>query len=90
MRRLQREGLFDAEQLVDDIKQLGHSASRATVYRTLNHLQDSGVCKQVFFDNKQSYFEVIAGGRQRHDYSNQCRNRAGRELQQRQAQSAAR
>jgi len=46
---------------------LGHRASRATVYRTLNHLQDAGILKQVFFDNRQSYFEVIAG-RSAHDY----------------------
>ena len=37
------------------------------MYRTLSHLQDAGILKQVFFDNKQSYYEVIAG-RQTHDY----------------------
>ena len=41
--------------------------SRATAYRTLAHLQDAGILKQVFFDNKQSYYEVIAG-RQTNDY----------------------
>src|SRR5208282_314787 len=41
--------------------------SRATVYRTLNHLQDAGIVKQVFFDNRQSYYEVIVG-RETHDY----------------------
>jgi Fur family transcriptional regulator, ferric uptake regulator len=64
---LRKKGLFEAEQLVADLKQLGHDASRATVYRTLNHLHDAGILKQVFFDNKQSYFEVIAG-RQANDY----------------------
>ncbi len=64
---LRMEGLFEAEQLVDDLKQLGHRASRATVYRTLAHLQDAGILKQVFFDNKQSYYEVIVGGEPR-DY----------------------
>lgn len=64
---LRMEGLFEAEQLVDDLKQLGHRASRATVYRTLAHLQDAGILKQVFFDNKQSYYEVIVGG-QTNDY----------------------
>src|SRR5690348_262597 len=51
---LRKEGLFDPEQLVDDLKQLGHRVSRATVYRTLAHLQDAGILKQVFFDNKRS------------------------------------
>lgn len=64
---LRKTGLFEAEQLVNDLKQLGHQASRATVYRTLSHLQDAGILKQVFFDNKQSYYEVIVG-RQTYDY----------------------
>jgi Fur family transcriptional regulator, ferric uptake regulator len=64
---LRKQGLFEAEKLVDDLKQLGHRASRATVYRTLAHLQDAGILKQVFFDNKQSYYEVIVGG-QANDY----------------------
>ena len=64
---LRKEGLFEPEQLVDDLKKLGHRVSRATVYRTLAHLQDAGILKQVFFDNRQSYYEVIAG-RATHDY----------------------
>ena len=64
---LRKEGLFEPEQLIDGLKRLGHKVSRATVYRTLSHLQDAGILKQVFFDNKQSYYEVIAG-RQTHDY----------------------
>ena len=64
---LRKEGLFEPDGLIDYLKSLGHTASRATVYRTLSHLQDAGILKQVFFDNKQSYYEVIAG-RQTHDY----------------------
>jgi len=64
---LRKTGLFEPEQLVDDLKQLGRRVSRATIYRTLAHLQDAGILKQVFFDNKQSYYEVIAGG-QMNDY----------------------
>src|SRR5829696_6939400 len=64
---LRRTGLFEAERLVGDLKEIGHPVSRATAYRTLAHLQDAGILKQVFFDNKQSYYEVIAG-RQTYDY----------------------
>ncbi len=64
---LRKEELFEPEGLIDYLKSLGHRVSRATVYRTLNHLQDAGILKQVFFDNKQSYYEVIAG-RKIHDY----------------------
>ena len=64
---LRKEGLFEAEGLAADLKSLGHRVSRATVYRTLSHLQDAGILRQVFFDNKQSYYQVIAG-RQSCDY----------------------
>jgi Fur family transcriptional regulator, ferric uptake regulator len=64
---LRQQGLFEAERLVSQLKNLGHPVSRATAYRTLNHLQDAGILKQVFLDNKQSYYEVIAG-RQTYDY----------------------
>lgn len=64
---LRRSGLFAPEALVADVQKVGQRVSRATVYRTLNHLQDAGILKQVFFDNKQSYYEVIAG-RETHDY----------------------
>src|SRR6476469_629973 len=64
---LRQTSLFEAEKLILELQRLGHRASRATTYRTLSHLQDAGILKQVFFDNKQSYYEVIAG-RQTHDY----------------------
>jgi Fur family ferric uptake transcriptional regulator len=64
---LRKNGLFEAEQLVGDLKQLGRRVSRATVYRTLSHLQDAGILRQVFFDQKQSHYEVIAG-RQTYDH----------------------
>jgi Fur family ferric uptake transcriptional regulator len=64
---LRKTGLFEAEAMVSDLKALGHRVSRATVYRTLSHLQDAGIVKQVFFDNRQSYYEVIVG-RETHDY----------------------
>jgi Fur family transcriptional regulator, ferric uptake regulator len=64
---LRKTGLFEAEQLVRDLEKLGHEVSRATAYRTLKNLLDAGILKQVFFDNKVSYYEVIVGG-QTNDY----------------------
>lgn len=64
---LRQTGLFEAERLMGEFQRLGHRVSRATAYRTLGHLQDAGILKQVFFDNKHSYYEVIAG-RQTYDY----------------------
>lgn len=64
---LRKTGLFDPEMIVEDLKSLGHRVSRATVYRTLAHLQDAGILRQIFFDNKKSHYEVLAG-RQAYDH----------------------
>ncbi len=64
---LRKSGLFEPDEILNGLKGLGHRVSRATVYRTLSHLQDAGIVKQVFFDNRQSYYEVIVG-RETHDY----------------------
>src|SRR5712675_524227 len=64
---LRKDGLFEPDELVSQLKDVTNRVSRATAYRTLAHLQDAGILKQVFFDNRQSYYEVIAG-RQAYDY----------------------
>ena len=65
---LRRPSLFDAESIVDAIRDEGHRGSRATVYRTLASLQEAGLLRQVVFGNAQAFYEVIAGGRETHDY----------------------
>jgi Fur family transcriptional regulator, ferric uptake regulator len=64
---LRKQGRFDPEQLAEDLKSLGHTVSRATLYRTLTHLMDAGILRQVFFENRKVYYEVIAG-RQPYDH----------------------
>lgn len=64
---LRRQGLFEAEGLVSDLQAIPRAASRATIYRTLTHLQDAGILKQVVFGSRRSYYEVIAG-REASDY----------------------
>src|SRR5438132_2970694 len=38
---------FDAEQLIDDMKQAGLQVSRATAYRTLGKLVDAGLLRRL-------------------------------------------
>ena len=59
---LSEAGLFDADRVTDNLKAQGHRGSRATVYRTLTHLHDAGLLKQVFFGGSQSYYEVVVPG----------------------------
>jgi Fur family ferric uptake transcriptional regulator len=56
-------GLFHADAVVDDLRAAGVRGSRATVYRTLHHLQEAGLLRQVSFDGaRQGYYELVAGG----------------------------
>lgn len=64
---LKQSGLFEADALLGELAALGYQASRATVYRTLLHLVESGIIKQVTLDNSRSYYEVVSG-RQWRDY----------------------
>ncbi len=65
---LRQPALFDAETIADALRREGHRGSRATVYRTLGHLQEAGLLRQVVFGNSQGFYEVVAGGRQPPDY----------------------
>ena len=54
-----RHSHFDADQLVKDLEEAGLDVSRATVYRTLTKLVDSGMLRKLEIGSK-TYFE--------HDY----------------------
>jgi Fur family transcriptional regulator, ferric uptake regulator len=54
-----RHSHFDADQLVKDLEEAGLDVSRATVYRTLTKLVDSGMLRKLEIGAK-TYFE--------HDY----------------------
>ena len=54
---------FEAEELLLQLRQSDHRASKATVYRTLKHLVESGLLNQVFFGaGKQSYYDFAGTG----------------------------
>lgn len=52
---------FDADQLIDEMKQEGFQVSRATIYRTLNKLVDAGLLRRLelgprmFFEHDYGY-----------------------------------
>lgn len=63
---------FDADQLIDDIKQAGFSVSRATVYRTLSKLVDAGLLRRLEVGSR-TFFEHDYGYPQHeHMYCQQC------------------
>lgn len=58
---IERDGVFEADQLLVDMRQRGHRVSKATIYRTIKLLQDGGIITQALFDSKQSHFQLVYG-----------------------------
>lgn len=55
------DGLFEADQLLDELKSKGFRVSKATVYRTLKLLEDAGIIQRVLFDREQSHYQLAYG-----------------------------
>jgi Fur family ferric uptake transcriptional regulator len=64
---LTREGHFDAEELLEHLRRTNKSVSRATVYRTLDHLAEAGLVKKHHFQEGHALFEHVYG-RDHHDH----------------------
>ena len=56
-----RDGSFEAEELLLDLRARGLDVSKATVYRTIRLLLDAGIITQSLFDAKQSHYELLYG-----------------------------
>jgi Fur family transcriptional regulator, ferric uptake regulator len=59
---------FDAEELVATLRGNNCGVSRATVYRTLTHLQGAGLIREVPLGNEHAHFEYIAGAQEHHEH----------------------
>ncbi|RMH30247.1 MAG: transcriptional repressor [Planctomycetota bacterium] len=55
------DGLFEADQLLEELKGKGFRVSKATVYRTLKLLEDAGIIQRVLFDREQSHYQLAYG-----------------------------
>lgn len=52
---------FDADELYERLRAKGVEVSRATVYRTLPHLEACGVLREIFRCKKRAEYEYISG-----------------------------
>lgn len=55
--------VFQAERLLEFLRQPGRRVSKATVYRTIKLLTDAGVLQQVLFDADQAHYHLAYGAR---------------------------
>ncbi len=58
---IERDDLFEVEELLLELRQHGYRVSKATVYRTIKLLQDAGIITQALFENKQAHYQLIYG-----------------------------
>ena len=58
---LRQESVFEVEELIDEIKAAGHRVSKATVYRTMKHLTESGILKEVLIDSRSARYQLAYG-----------------------------
>lgn len=54
---------FDAEELVAKLRRRREPVSRATVYRTIQHLEQSGIIRKVDLDEAHAHYENTVGTR---------------------------
>ncbi len=56
-----KQGVFEAEDLSNEIRKAGHKVSKATIYRTLKHLLDAQIISEVLIDPKLSHYRMSYG-----------------------------
>lgn len=55
--------VFEAEQLLEELKSGGFRVSKATVYRTIKLLQDAGIIQRVLVDQDHASYQLVYGKR---------------------------
>ncbi|HZZ82375.1 MAG TPA: Fur family transcriptional regulator [Gemmataceae bacterium] len=63
---------FDADELIDEMKQEGFQVSRATVYRTLNKLVDASLLRRINLGQRTVYEHDYGYAQHDHLYCEQC------------------
>jgi len=58
---LNQEGVFEADQLLNQMRDDGHRVSKATIYRTLKHLLEAKIIDEVLIDSKYAHYELSIG-----------------------------
>lgn len=67
-----RHSHFDTDQLLDDLKKVGSSVSRATVYRTLHELVKAGLLKKIEIGSRTVYDHDYGYPQHEHLVCDQC------------------
>jgi Fur family ferric uptake transcriptional regulator len=59
------DDVFQADDLLDEMREGEHRVSKATVYRTIKLLQGAGIIQQVLVQSDQAHYQLAYGRRPR-------------------------
>ncbi|QDU33812.1 Ferric uptake regulation protein [Poriferisphaera corsica] len=58
---LGKEEVFEADELLNEMRDAEHRVSKATIYRTLKHLLEANIISEVLIDSRQAHYRTIFG-----------------------------
>ncbi len=58
---LAKSGVFEADELLNEMRHEGRRVSKATIYRTLKHLLEAKIITEVLIDAKQAHYQRSIG-----------------------------
>jgi len=58
---LDKPGVFEADELLQEMRAADHRVSKATIYRTLKHLMEAKIISEVLIDSRQAHYRLSFG-----------------------------
>ncbi|HEX7008526.1 MAG TPA: Fur family transcriptional regulator [Phycisphaeraceae bacterium] len=58
---LNKAGVFEAEELFEEMRAASHRVSKATIYRTLKHLREANIISEVLIDSRHAHYQLSFG-----------------------------
>jgi Fur family ferric uptake transcriptional regulator len=58
---LGKDSVFEADDLLTEMRDADHRVSKATIYRTLKHLLESKIIQEVLIDSTRAHYQLAFG-----------------------------
>jgi len=58
---LAKPGVFEPDELLQEMRTANHRVSKATIYRTLKHLVEAKIISEVLIDSRQTHYRLSFG-----------------------------
>jgi Fur family transcriptional regulator, ferric uptake regulator len=58
---LAKASVFEADELLQEMRAANHRVSKATIYRTLKHLLEAKIVSEVLIDSRQAHYRLSFG-----------------------------